>query len=89
MLLDSISRWSRKWPLGAEGRFGTCRTDDVSDVITDDPHSTARQFFEAIGRGGKHETLAGAKYETVELQVFGDGLHVEYRRETGSSRKLG
>lgn len=88
VLLDNISRWSKKWPLDAEGRFGKRRTDDVSEIITDDPHRTARQFFEALGRGGKYEQRSGGKYGTVELLMFDDRSHVSYRPETGSSRKL-
>lgn len=85
LLFRNITRLSKKgWPLDAEGRFGRRISEDVSEIVTDDPLGTARQFFDVLGAGGEFRTATG-KYGTVEMRVFSDNSTVTHRVVTRSS----
>ena len=85
VLFVNIERLAKRgWPLDREGRFGTKVSEGVSEIVTDNPLGTAKQFFDTLGEGGKPRTAIG-KYGPVEMRVFDDNSTVTHRKLTRSS----
>jgi len=77
--LDSnIRQLARKYPLDSNGRFGV-RDRGAQVLRSSTPLQTAKDFFTALGRGGKLQALEGGR---VLIYKFPNGHQVVFRESS-------
>lgn len=84
VLRNNIDRLSAKYPLDRDRRFGQRVSERISEIRTDDPVATAKEFWKALSRGGVVQEIK-TKYGTGRIATFDDKSHVVYRPVTKSS----
>ena len=84
VLRTNIDRLAGKYPLDRDRRFGKRVSERISEIRTDDPVATAKEFWKALSRGGVVQEIK-TKYGTGRIATFDDKSHVVYRPVTKSS----
>jgi len=77
----NIKQLSKKYPLSGGGKFGEPGTGNSRVVVSTNPQSTAKEFFEKLGLGGKISPLANGKGIVAK---FPDGSRVNFRPKSTS-----
>ena len=84
VLRTNIDRLAAKYPLDRDRRFGKRVSERISEIQSDDPGATAKEFWKALSRGGVVQEIK-TKYGTGRIATFDDKSHVVYRPVTKSS----
>jgi hypothetical protein len=75
VLMDNIDRLAKRFPMATGGRFGR-KGKNARVVESDDPAGTARDFWNALSKGGRPAPLPDGRGDRV---YFEDGSRVIHR----------
>ena len=71
VLRTNIDRLAGKYPLDRDRWFGKRVSERISEIRTDDPVATAKEFWKALSRGGVVQEIK-TKYGTGRIAIFDD-----------------